>query len=102
MHVTHRKRFVSRDLVALVVIFVRVEAVELGAQGDGLDQRCHDDVEEGVLELDALDVLFRKVGLDGLQIDALGDVGFVVGAVGVDDTAPSRSASARIRAFRSS
>jgi len=27
-----------RDLVALVVIFVRVEAVELGAQGDGLDQ----------------------------------------------------------------
>ena len=28
---------------------------------------------------------FRKVGLDGLQIDALGDVGFVVGAVGVDD-----------------
>ena len=71
-----------RDLVALVVIFVRVEAVELGAQGDGLDQRRHDDVEEGVLELDALDVLFRKVGLDGLQIDALGDVGFVVGAVG--------------------
>ena len=74
-----------RDLVALVIILVRVEAVELGAQGDGLDQRCHDDVEEGVLELDALDVLFRKVGLDGLQIDALGDVGFVVGAVGVDD-----------------
>ena len=26
-----------RDLVALVIILVRVEAVELGAQGDGLD-----------------------------------------------------------------
>ena len=74
-----------RHLVALVVVLVRVEAVELRPQHDRLGERRQDDVEKCVLEGDALVVFLRDVGLDRLKVHALGDVCLVVRAVGIDD-----------------
>ena len=72
-------------LVALVEIAVDDEAVQLGPLGDGAQQRRHHQVEHGVGEVRLRFVLLRQIGVDGRQVDALGDIRLVVAAVGIDD-----------------
>jgi hypothetical protein len=72
-------------LIALIVVFIRVKAVELRPQNDRLNERRQDHVEKRVLERNALIVFRRNVVLDGLQIHALCDIRLVVRAVGIDD-----------------
>ena len=79
----HHER--SGHLVALVEIAVDDEAVQLGPQGDGLQQRRHHQMEHGVGELRLRLILLRQIGVHGGQIDALGDIRLVVAAVGIDD-----------------
>ena len=60
-------------------------AVQLGPQGDGLEKGRHDEMEHGIGEVRLRLVLFGKVGVDGRQVDALGDIRLVIAEVGVDD-----------------
>ena len=53
-------------LIALIVVFIRVKAVELRPQNDRLNERRQNHVEKCVLERDALIVFRRNVVLDGL------------------------------------
>ena len=75
----------SRHLVALVVVLVCVETVELRPQHNRLGECRQDHVEKRVLKGDALVVLLRDVRLDRLKVHPLGDVRLVVRAVGIDD-----------------
>ena len=72
-------------LVALIEVAVDDEAVQLGPQGDGLEKGRHDEMEHGVGEVRLRLVFFDEVGVDGGQVDTLGDVRLVIAAVGVDD-----------------
>ena len=73
------------DLVALIGVPVGDEAVQLGAQGDGLQRRRHQKLEQAVVIVRVFPVLFRQEGVDVAQVDALGDERLVVRAVGVND-----------------
>lgn len=52
------------DLVALIEIAVGDEPVHLGPKGDGLEQRRHNQLEQVILILRIVRVLFLQVGVD--------------------------------------
>lgn len=70
--------------VALIVVFVRDEAVELRTQDDRFEYRRNDKVEKRELELGVFRVALFKVLVDVRKVDALGYECLVVAAVGVD------------------
>ena len=72
-------------LVALIEVAVDDEAVQLGPQGDGLEQGGHHQVEHGVGEVRLRLVLLGQVCVHGRQVHLDGDVCLVVAAVGIDD-----------------
>ena len=74
-----------RHLVALIEIAVDDEPVQLGAQGDGLFQRRHHQMEHGVGEVLLLRVLFGQIRVHSRQVYLDGDIRLVVAPVGVDD-----------------
>ena len=76
----------GRHLVALVKVAVGDKAVQLGAQGDGLDERRGDDVEHGVGEQFFSLVFLLEVFVDRGQIHPQADVCLIIAAVGVNDT----------------
>ena len=79
----HHKR--GGDIVSLIEIAVGNEAVQLGTQHDRLQQCRHHQMEHGVGKFRLLLVLLGQIGVHGRQVDAQGDIGLVVAAVGVDD-----------------
>ena len=76
----------GRHLVALVKVAVGDKAVQLGTQGDGLDERRGDDMEHGVGEQFLPLVFLLEVFVDGGQIHPQADVCLIIAAVGVNDT----------------
>ena len=72
-------------LVALIEVAVDDEAVQLGPQGDGLEQGGHHQVEHGVGEVRLRLVFPGQVCVHGRQVHLDGDIRLVVAAVGIDD-----------------
>ena len=73
------------NLVSLICILVGDEPVELGAQDNGLQQRCHHQVEHGILEWGIAGIFLGQERVDVGEVYRLGDVGLVVAAVGIDE-----------------
>ena len=70
--------------VALIVVFVGDEAVELRAQDDSFKYCRNDKMEKRELELRVFRIALFKVLVDVRKVDALGYKGLVVAAVWVD------------------
>ena len=70
--------------IALIVVLVCNEAVELRPQYDGLEYRGDNEMEQSVLKLGILGVFCGEVLIDVREVYALGYERLVIAAVGVD------------------
>ena len=74
----------GRNIIALIHVAVGDEAVHLGPQGQRFYQRGHNYMKHGVGQIGLAFVLLGDIGIDGRKVDALGDVGFVIAAIGIN------------------
>ena len=69
--------------IALIVVLVCNEAVELRPQYDGLEYRGDNEMEQSVLKLGILGVFCGEVLIDVREVYALGYEGLVIAAAGI-------------------